>query len=318
MIDAVKLKNLSTGSEIELTKSMDSAYLLETDGIDWGSAGATHSSYTNLTSVGNIITATKINSRTISFTGRICSKHTNREIAELYHISKRSEIAEMKLSEIEASKKVLSQLVNPIDYIRVTAGDFFIDGKADSSVVFSKNWKENNEVYCKFTFSITCEAPLFKYALAQITPLRGTYGGFHFPLTIPKNRGMHFGNIIAYQLMTVENIGDVAIGGVIHIKAKGTLVNPSFTNVYTQESIQIHKTLSEGEVIKIDTINRTVIGSTDGKNFTSYLQYWDFSNTWFQFVVGNTLFGYSADDDTQENMDIWIELNNSFYSMEDQ
>ena len=318
MIDEFTLKNLSTSVSVLMSKKAGNSFMLETDGIDWGNAEATHSTHTNLIRTGDIITSTKINPRPFSVTGRVCCPHTVKEIQQLYGVATAAEVQEKRLKEINASKKILSQLVNPMDVLRVTCGSFILEGKPNGSVEFSKMWKENNEIYCKFTFSLHCEKPMFRYKAADIRPLRGIYNGFHFPLAIPKPNGMHFGRVTQYQLLAVKNAGDTTIGGVICIKATGTVENPSFTNVETQESITIGKTLEAGEVIRIDTTNRDITGSVDGENFTNYFAYWGFNNTWLQFPVGTTLFGYSADDETYLSMNVWIEMNEEFYSMEDQ
>ena len=148
--------------------------------------------------------------------------------------------------------------------------------------------------------------------------MSGTFGGYHFPVVIPKPNGMHFGIRRSFQLVSVNNSGDVALGGIIYLRATGTVVNPSLTNVFTQESISIVKTLSYGEIVKVDTVNRKVTGAPDGLTFENYFRYWDFSNDWFQFEIGDTLFGFAAEGETYKNLDVWVEINKSFYSMEEQ
>lgn len=316
MIDKVLLTNLTNQTSLNLTKSFGNNYLIET--IDWDAVPATHNKYNNLTGVGNTITSTKLESRTIAITGRVCSKYTKKQIADLYGVSTLEEINNKKIEEIEVAKKQLSQVINPLHYIRINAGEYYIDGKPDSSVVFSDKESENNEIYCKFTFSLTCSDPLFHYSTSTETQLSGIYGGFHFPVTIPRPNGMHFGIQRSFQLVVVNNSGDISLGGIIYIKATGIVVNPIITNVYTQDSIRIVKTLTYGEVVKIDTVNRKVTGAPDGITFQNYFSYWDFSNKWFMFDIGDTLFGFSADDETYKSMDVWVEINKSFYSMEDQ
>lgn len=318
MIDNIRVLNLTTGVELSMGKARGFAYILDTDGIVWNDVQATHNSYVNLTGVGNTITSSKLETRTVSVTGKVCPTHTNKQIAELYDLSTVAEIAAKKIEEIEEYKKYLSQLINPLHYIRVISNDYYIQGKPQASVNFSPNWKENNEVYCKFTFSLECNDPLFHSKASNETQLSGTFGGFHFPVVIPSPNGMHFGIRKSYQLVNVSNSGDISLGGIIHLKATGTVVNPVLTNVNTQEFIKINKTLSSGEVIEIDTTNRKIRGSVDGETFTNYFAYWNFDNTWFQFDVGDTLFGFSTADQTYKNLNMWIEINKSYYSMEEQ
>lgn len=318
MIDNIRVLNLTTGVELAMGKTRGFAYLLETDGINWNDVKATHNSFVNLTGVGNTITSSKLESRTVSITGRVSSIFTNKEIAQRYDISGAAEIAAKKLEEIEEYKKYLSQTINPLHFIQIISNDYYIQGKPQSSVTFSPSWKENNEIYCKFTFSVECNDPLFHSKTSEATQLSGTFGGFHFPVVIPSPNGMHFGIRRSYQLVNVTNDGDTALGGIIFLKATGTVNNPTLTNVWTQEFIKIHKTLQEGEVIEIDTVNRKIVGATDGTNFTNYFAYWDFDNTWFQFDIGDTLFGFSTPDSSYKSLNLWIEINKSYYSMEEQ
>lgn len=318
MIDEITLKNLSTDKSLLFTKTPRNIYMLEDDGIDWDAAEASHNTYSNLTGIGNKVTSTKITDRTISITGRVCSSYTMKEIAQLYNVNTVDEINEKRILEIEAAKRALSQLINPQDYIRLSYKDYYIDGKPETSVKFSPSWKENNEIYCKFTFSLYCEDPLFKYKIDTTTRLSGVNGGFHFPVVIPKTNGMHFGTIMNYQLAIVHNTGDVALGGIIKFKANGTVKNPILTSISEDKSIQIVKTLQQDEEVLIDTTKRTVMGTTDGVTYTNYYQYWNFDNSWIQFLVGDTLLGFSADDETYVNLDVSIAINKSFYSMEAQ
>lgn len=318
MVDNIRVLNLKTETELTMGKSRGYAYLLETDGINWNAVDAVHNSFVNLTGMGDIVTSSKLKIRTISITGRVSSIYTNKEIARRYDVSGVDEIAAKKLEEIEGYKKILSQTINPLHDIRILSNDYYIDGKPKSSVNFSPNWKENNEIYCKFTFSLECHDPLFHSSTSEATQLSGTFGGFHFPLIIPSSTGIHFGIRRSYQLVNVTNDGDTAYGGIIFLKATGTVNNPTITNVWTQEFIKIQKTLQSGEVVKIDTVNRKILGAADGTNFSNYFAYWDFDNTWFQFDIGDTLFGFSTDDSSYKNLNLWIEINKSYYSMEEQ
>lgn len=316
MIDKITIKNMDTLKSVTMSKSFGSPYVLETDGINWGSVGATHNKVSNLTGVGHIVTSTSVKDRTVSITGRICSVRTNKQIATLYNTSDAEEIAQYKLFEIEDACAVLSKVINPFSVLRLFIGDFYLEGMPMSSLVVSDKWKENNEIYKKFTFSIECANPMFLFKNKRATALSGVMGGFHFPLGIPKS-GMYFGTIRRYQLVWVENLSDVPTGAVIYMRATGTVENPTLTSVYSQKSIQIKKTLSENELVKIDTVERKVYGSTDnGQNYEYYLDYWDWKNDWMEFPVGTSLLGFSADNETHKNLIVWVELQQSIYTLQ--
>lgn len=317
MIDSIVVRNMDTLKSVTLDKTSGSAYMLETDGIKWGTAKATHNTISNLTGVGNIVTSSTIQDRTVSITGRICPVHTTKELARLYNTSDPEEIASYKKLEIKTKCADLSKLVNPLSALRIYAGAFYIEGRPTGSLTLSEKWGENNEIYKRFTFSLECADPMFYLKSKSSTYLSGITGGFRFPLTIPKTDKMHFGDILKYQLVLIENLSDKTSGGILYMKSLGTVENPSITDVYSQKQIKIHKTLTNGETLKIDTINRTIQGSVNGVDYESYLQYWDWENDWIEFPVGNSLMGYSADNDTYGDLLVWVELQQSIYTLED-
>ena len=319
MIDTIILQNLTTKNTLEMGKSFGHKYIIEDNGIDWGDVEAVHNRYTNLTGIGNIITSTKLDTRRVSITGRVCPTHTIKQISQMYDVYTAKEIEEKRFEEIKDAEKPLSQLINPLHYIRIRLGNYYIDGKPTTSIQYSHKEKENNEIYCKFTFTLDCSDPMFHFKTVLETQLSGLVGGFHFPVIIPKNEGMHFGNLIRYQLIAVQNMGDVDIGALIRIVAKGEVVNPRISSVYGEEEIVVNKTLHAGEIVEIDTNERTIVGyHSQGSAGENDFSYWDFDNSWIQFTVGANLIGYSADDDTQNAMDITIRTNPSFFAVEGQ
>lgn len=316
MIDAITLKNMDTLKSVTMTKSFGNPYILETDGIDWGTVQAAHNTVSNLTGVGHIVTSTSVKDRPVSITGRICPVHTTKQIATLYNTSDPAEIEQYKLFEIEDACAALSKIVNPFSVLRIIVGDFYLEGMPTASLKISSQWKENNEIYKKFTFSLECANPMFLFKNKRNVTLSGVTGGFHFPLGIPKT-GMHFGTIQKYQLVLIENLSDVPTGAIIYMRAEGSVVNPTLTDVYSQKSIKIKKTLRRNEIIKIDTVERKVYGSTDnGQTYEYYLKYWDWDNTWMEFPVGSSLLGFSADDETYKSLVVWVELQQSIYTLQ--
>lgn len=316
MIDEITIKNQTTQDEIVISKTPRNTYMLETDGIDWGTASGNHSTYTNLIGVGNIITSTKIDTREVSVTGVVCSSRTNKQIAEYYGVSTVEDIAQKKLLEIERAKKHLSQILNPMDFIQISVLGYYIQGKPTGSVEFASTWAENNEVLCRFTFSLYCNDPMFYFNTSRTEALNGLIGGYHFPIAIPKPNGMHFGVLLPYLSTEIENTGDNSVGAVFYIEADGDVSEVTFTNVETQEFMRVEKNLTAGQILRIDTKNRRVEFSADkGTTYESILSAWDFNSTWLQFPVGATAINYSTTDKSYRNARIWVELAEAYYSI---
>lgn len=121
-------------------------------------------------------------------------------------------------------------------------------------------------------------------------------GNFHFPLCIPKEKGIIMGHREPSLIVNVKNNGDVETGMRIVFKATGTLTNPSLFNVNTREFIKLKTTMQSGQEITINTnVNhKKIISELDGVE--SYLlDPVDLESTFLQLKVGDNLFRYNAD-----------------------
>lgn len=312
MIESIKVKNLTSNDSVEMGRDSSFFYTINDDGLDWGTVNASHSQYQGQGMVGKIITYTAIDTRNPSITGKIWSGISGVEDEFLNATAK--ELEDARLNKIAELQVKLSKLVNPLNVIRIQAGEYFLDGKPNGSVSFSKTIAENNDIYCGFTFSLTCENPMFRQQAKLNVNLSGVTPMFHFPLTLYKNRGIVMGVKVPYRLIVIYNKSDVAVGGIIRIRAKGTVKNIIVTNVYTNERIKINKTLQAGEEIEINTDERTIYGWVNGIR-QQYYKYWDSDNEWMQFKLGGSVIGFSADDDTYKSAEVTISLNQSFYNI---
>lgn len=315
MISNFSILNETTGDSYTFGQNISCDYLYKSDGLDWGSVTANHNTYNYPNQVGVSISSTKLNSRDIFIQGYVFYILSDEEKIGLNY----KQMAEYAYGKIKEKKVMLNELVNPSDYLKIIIGDYFIEGKPSSSIVYGNTEEDNNMYFCKFLISIFCANPMFKKNTIVETVIQGSEPAFHFPFSIPQNEGIIFGTRFNYLLLSVENEGGVSVGGRIILEAKGDIENPTLEKLLTGEKIKINKTLRYGEKIIIDTTdgkNRGVIGGFN-EVYTNYLRYWDFSNTWFKFDVGTTLVGYSTDDSSENLLDVVIELNPEKYALEE-
>lgn len=308
----ILIQNMSNNRQIELNQVGNTNYVFKNEDIDWGSADAQHNIYTYPGQVGSYISSTTVKERTVVIRGYIVYIPTEAERANS------SSLLTLIESKLRDSKNLLSSVVNPLQYLKVTVGNYYIIGKPNSSVVFGKKIEENNEYFCKFTISLYCSDPLFYRKTNIQTVLSGSKPGFHFPLILKKT-GFVFGRRYSYSLINVVNDGDVPVGGVFIVQATGTVKNIKIENVHTGKFIKIYKTLTAGEKIIINTTDgkeRSIIGEVDGEK-KNYFQYWGFEGSWLQFVVGSSLIGYSVEEGEPQNVNISFELNTKKYSLRD-
>lgn len=312
MVSNFIIENRTTQENITFGQSDEFQYLIKE--VDWGNASASHNTYNFPNQVGVSISSTKINSRDITITGYVYYLLTKEEMTSL----DRNMWEDYCYEKIKKKKKILDEIINPIDYVRVVIGNYYIEGKPSSSVKYGINEEENNIYFCKFLINIYCNNPMFKKNTVTKTVISGSSGLFHFPLVL-KPSGIAMSSRKNYLILAVENEGSVAIGGKIIFKAKGEVLNPSVENLSTGEKITINKTLQEGEIVTVNTVDgkdKNITGYLNGVTM-SYFNYWNFENSWFKFGKGTTLVGYSTENATENLLDITIELNPEKYNLED-
>lgn len=117
---------------------------------------------------------------------------------------------------------------------------------------------------------------------------------FEFELEIPET-GMEFGMRQPSQIITVNNIGDVACGCEIVFRALGTVTNPELLNIDTGEYVRLLTTMSAGDELRVYTHFAgkrvvSVVGSTEINAFSLL----DTGSTFFQLASGQNTLRYDA------------------------
>ena len=315
MVSGFIIENQTTKARVTLGFNEKMDYVYKENGLDWGYAPASHSTYFYPGQVGENISMTNITGRDVTITGYVHYVPTEADRSN-YDKSVWEVLVETKIKE---KKAVLNSLINPVDDLRIIVGDFYLEGRATRSVQYGNTREENNELFCMFVLNIYCPNPMFHKVISPNTVVSGSSPGWHFPLSIP-DTGFKFSTRTDYLVISVENEGNAAVGGIITIEAKGEVKNPTVANIETGESFTIYKTLSNGEVVEVDTRlgNTQGIKGGMGEATENYFKYWDFENDWIQFGVGSVLVGYSTDNKSESLMNVKIEIRPEKYGLEDQ
>lgn len=314
MVAEFVMENKSTKEKVTFGQSPSFDVLYKSGGLDWGSPPATHNTYSYPGQVGDSISSTKINGRDISITGYVYYWLTQDEKSKFDYESRLG----YAYSKIEEKKEILNRLINPNDVLRLTIGNYYIEGNPTSPIKYGATEDENNTYFCKFMIDIYCSNPMFKKTTVAKTTLSGRIPRFHFPLVFKPHHGMLMSIRQNYLMLSVENEGNVSIGGKIILTCDNPVKNPTIENVGTEETIRISKTLAKGETITINTSDgkeRGITGEYRGV-VRNYFEFWDFNNTWFKFQPGITLIGYSAEDGTETSLYVSIELNPEKFNLE--
>lgn len=157
-----------------------------------------------------------------------------------------------------------------------------------------------------FTVDLICPNPYWRDIIESKINIALWRGAFHFPLIIPKAKGIIMGHREPSLIVNVNNVGNVESGMIIEFRALGTVKNPSLFNVSTREFFKVNKTIVAGEVIKVNTSigSKKVISNLNGVE-TNILNFIDLDSTFLQLKVGDNLFRYDADEKL-DNLEISI------------
>jgi len=151
-----------------------------------------------------------------------------------------------------------------------------------------------------FFISLLCPSPFFETLEEVRAELASWQENFSFPLEITPP-GIEFGIRQPSQIITIDNIGDVASGCEVVFKALGAVSNPSLADIGSGAFIKINEAMQNGEEIHVFTqfagkrVTR-IIGTTETNAFPLL----DVGSTFLQIAAGRNTLRYDADS----NMDL--------------
>ncbi len=222
-----------TGQTFTMAEDADD-YVLDQDGLDLGSAVATHNMTQYIDLIGKHLDSTVLAPRDINIVGWIIGE---------------------SLEVIKKRKVVLDKAINPMYGVKLEIGDYALNFRPDTSIQFSKEWDYNNQYMVKFQIQGTAPMPLF--LLKDYSTFRKNVekqSDFHFPFSISKDKGVKFGYFPFESIRNMPNDGDVESGMVITLTAGATAItNPVITNLTNGEQIKFVMTLYTGEKLIVDT-----------------------------------------------------------------
>lgn len=295
MVEKITLENLTTNKQIVLgmlpTQSENFVLL----SVDWGTVEGTHSTYKYANQIGVSIVSTSLETRAISIIGAIVSENSG---------------------VLLDCKKMLSNFVNPQQQIKILYKNYYICFNPSNSIRYGTEYKENNDVICRFKIDGIAPLPYFRTDNDLQIDAATTIPFFHFPLIIPPG-GLVFGVRQPAQLVNVYNAGSLTTGFTIIFKAVGACLNPKITNARTLEYFEIDKLLAAGERVVIDTLTgeKSVIGTILGVS-SNYYRYKTLGSTWLQLQPGDNVFRFDAAENPQ-NIEAYIQFSNQFLEVQE-
>lgn len=140
--------------------------------------------------------------------------------------------------------------------------------------------------------------PYWSDPVDSLVTIATVKGGFHFPLSIPKDEGVTFGVKEAFLIADVYNSSSMTIGMTFTFIARGTVVNPQLFNINTREFIKLLCTMEAGETIEITTGEECTVTRISKGVEEDYIGKIDLAGGGYTFLTlapGDNLFRYMAD-----------------------
>lgn len=139
--------------------------------------------------------------------------------------------------------------------------------------------------------------PYWREDKDSLVEMAGTRGKFHFPLVIPKKKGVIFGVKSTSKIASVPNRSAVKTGMTITFTAKGSVVNPYVINIYTRECFQLNCAMEDGQIVIVETGDeRSVTSRLSGvtEDYIGYIDIAGGNHTFLELAPGDNVFRYGA------------------------
>lgn len=141
--------------------------------------------------------------------------------------------------------------------------------------------------------------PYWRGERDAMVEMAGTKGRFHFPLVIPRGKGVIFGVKSTSKIASVPNRSEIRTGMTITFTARGNVTNPYVINIYTRECIQINCEMVNGQTITVETGEEKTITSRLNGVAEDYIGHVDLEGgncDFIELAPGDNVLRYGAEE----------------------
>ena len=313
MIHKVNVLNVVTNSGIIIDKEGNSPYVL--DEIDWDSPSVSMDTYRVPYQVGETPTGVVVGTRKPTIVGYVIADMSTQSVLGMSW----TEYYDLQEQAIEESKLALDKVISVYQDVRIEANGYYLDARPTQPPKYSNTESQNNKVLCYFELEFECYKPLF-YQSGKTINLAMVIGRFHFPLIIPQEKKMIFGEILRRQSINIENSGDSDVGCVITISANGGIVkDPKVYNVNTGEFIGFEGvTLEDGDYIRINTDigeENAIKHIADTAEDVSVVGSITKGSKFIQIQQGSNFYAYDVGEEYRNNIEVSVMFTEKYFNV---
>lgn len=240
MIGEAEIYNSTKGATLYFNQS-DAEFLIDDEGVQVEDLESAISSYSIFDRIGEKINTVQIDSgRTITITGWVIN---------------------IPKSSLEDKKAKLSRIINPLDELKFTSRGRSINCRVKKAVEFGSNYKDNNDLICKFKIELYCPYPLFagKPIMVQYTKIPAS-------IVAPCNQFLEFDSA-GSSLDSFVNPGDVTTGFEMRFTTSTASSGITISNTYLMKD-NVFKIKSSKSISGQYILNTEL--DTDSYGFYSY------------------------------------------------
>ena len=286
MIEELKITSLTGRGTLFLKRREYWGYWLGP--VDWGQVEGQHNTYAHYNQVGESIVSTTVGTRPLSITGWVMDGGTG---------------------DLQSRCDYLNAFISPVEDYALEFNGKKINFRPDSSIVYSPEYRQNNELVRRFLIQGTCPYPLFTDSKNTEVSFDQTGKMFRFPTDWGQEAPLVFAVIGKAFNTTVTNRGGFSTGIVVRIRFSGEVQNPKIWNMTTGKFIGVNRTFARGEQLELSTLpgdKHITLYSAEDKT-VNLIKYRDYQTSWIQIQPGSNLIALDcADLDQRPNMDVTL------------
>lgn len=194
---------------------------------------------------------------------------------------------------IEANRLALYNFFRVKRYVKIyyrnNHRDVYTEGYVES---FENNpWTQLQQPQ----ISIICPQSYWLATADTTVKFSNSVAAFEFPFSIPAE-GIEFSTLMQETSAAVD-VGEIETGGIIELHASGTVKNPVFYDLTTNQYFGVDVTLQQYDVVTINTnVGEKSVTLLRSGTKTSLLSSRKAGSSWLQFRAGINTFSFDAEE----------------------
>lgn len=149
-----------------------------------------------------------------------------------------------------------------------------------------------------YEISLKAMSPYWRDERETLIPIADVRGSFHFPLVIPRDKGVCFGIRSSSLIANVYNKSSIRIGMRIEFIARGAVTNPMLFDIGTRKFIKLLCDMEAGEKITVETgMDKRVTRRKNGisEDYIGKIDLAGGGDEFLELAPGNNILRYGAE-----------------------